>query len=222
MKKILFLGIVVTILAGCATGITPPTNVHQPMTAKPERAAKKMNNNGAIYNAGAVSLFEDQKAREIGDTLTIVIVESTKASSASNNSVSKTSSIGAKAPSVTGLGPLVSQVGNIGITGSSSASFSGKGAAAENNVFTGTITVTVVEVLDNGNLLVSGEKQVSIGNETEYIRLSGVVNPRFVINNQIESNKVADAKIEYKGSGQKSEALFMPWLARFFMSVLPF
>lgn len=222
MRKILLLGILVSFLGGCATGITPPTNVHQPMTAKPNNQVKKMNNNGSIYNSGSIAFFEDQRAKDVGDTLTIVIVESTKANSSSNNSVSKTSSIGAKAPSVTGLGPIVSQVGNIGITGSSSASFSGKGSAGENNVFTGTITVTVVEVLDNGNLLVSGEKQVSIGNETEYIRLSGVVNPRYVVNNQIESNKVADAKIEYKGSGQKSEALFMPWLARFFMSVLPF
>jgi flagellar L-ring protein precursor FlgH len=99
----------------------------------------------------------------------------------------------------------------------------GKGDAAANNIFTGNITVTVIEVLSNGNLLVSGEKQVSIGHGTEYIRLSGVVNPYFVSTaNTISSANVADARIEYKETGAISEAQIMGWLARFFMSVLPF
>ena len=89
--------------------------------------------------------------------------------------------------------------------------------------FTGSITVTVIEVLANGNLLVSGEKQVSIGAGTEYIRLSGIVNPYFISTaNTISSTNVADARIEYKESGIISEAQVMGWLARFFMSVLPF
>ena len=97
------------------------------------------------------------------------------------------------------------------------------GDAAAKNAFNGNITVTVIEVLANGNLLVSGEKQVSIGAGTEYIRLSGVVNPYFISTaNTISSANVADARIEYKESGVISEAQVMGWLARFFMSVLPF
>ena len=85
------------------------------------------------------------------------------------------------------------------------------------------ITVTVIEVLGNGNLLVSGEKQVSIGAGTEYIRLSGIINPYFInAANSISSGNVADARIEYKEAGVISEAQVMGWLARFFMSVLPF
>jgi flagellar L-ring protein precursor FlgH len=90
-------------------------------------------------------------------------------------------------------------------------------------VFTGTITVTVIEVLPNGNLLVSGEKQVAIGHGQEYIRLSGIVNPYFVnAANTIASSQVADARIEYKESGAISEAQVIGWLARFFLTVLPF
>ena len=90
-------------------------------------------------------------------------------------------------------------------------------------MFTGSITVTVIEVLPNGNLLVSGEKQVSIAQGTEYIRLSGIVNPIFITPaNSIASSQVADARIEYKESGSISEAQVMGWLARFFLSVLPF
>lgn len=217
----LILGILTAVfLAGCTT--TPPSNIQQPMTAKPTAQPKKINNNGSIYNSGAISFFEDQKPRDIGDTLTINIVENTKASVNSNNSVSKNNSNSVSLPVITGLGNTVAKIGEIGVSTDSSHSFSGKGAAGGTNLFTGSITVTVIEVLENGNLVVSGEKQISIGGEQEYIRLSGIINPRFVINNVIASNKVADAKIEYKNSGQISDGLVMPFLSRFFMSFLPF
>ncbi len=217
----LILGILTAVfLAGCTT--TPPSNIQQPMTAKPTAQPKKINNNGSIYNSGAISFFEDQKPRDIGDTLTINIVENTKASVNSNSSVSKNNSNSVSLPVITGLGNTVAKIGEIGVSTDSSHSFSGKGAAGGTNLFTGSITVTVIEVLENGNLVVSGEKQISIGGEQEYIRLSGIINPRFVINNVIASNKVADAKIEYKNSGQISDGLVMPFLSRFFMSFLPF
>ena len=109
------------------------------------------------------------------------------------------------------------------LSADSNVAFDGKGAAGANNVFTGNIAVTVIEVLPNGNLLVSGEKQVSIGHGTEYIRLSGIVNPYFISTaNTISSANVADARIEYKESGVISEAQVMGWLARFFLSFLPF
>ena len=109
------------------------------------------------------------------------------------------------------------------LSAKSGVSHSGKGEAAANNVFNGTITVTVIDVMPNGNLLVSGEKQVSIGAGTEYIRLSGIVNPYFISTaNSISSANVADARIEYKESGIISEAQVMGWLARFFLSALPF
>ncbi len=220
MKK-LFLGLLASIfIVGCST--TPPSSIQQPMTAKPTAQPKRMNNNGAIFNPGSISFFEDQKPRDVGDTLTINIVENTKASVNSNNSVSKNSSNSINAPVIAGLGSTVAQLGSIGVSTDSSHSFSGKGGAGGTNLFTGNITVTVVDVLDNGNLVVSGEKQISIGGEQEYIRLSGVINPRFVVNNAIASNKVADAKIEYKNSGQISDGLVMPFLSRFFMSFLPF
>ena len=104
-----------------------------------------------------------------------------------------------------------------------SLAFSGNGSASNNNNFNGSITVTVIDVYPNGNLLVSGEKQVAVGNETQYVRVSGVVNPTFLsLDNSIESTKVADARIEYKGSGQSADATVMGWLARFFMAIMPF
>lgn len=220
MKNGLILILAALSISACTT--VPPTNVHQPMTARPAPRQETLSTTGSIYQAGVSrTLFEDRRARYVGDTMTIGIAENTTAATKSNTNASRASSITASVPTVVGL-PGKSLQG-LDLSASSSNSLAGKGDAAANNVFTGTITVTVIEVLPNGNLLVSGEKQVSIGAGTEYIRLSGVVNPYFInAANTISSAQVADARIEYKESGVISEAQVMGWLARFFMSVLPF
>ena len=208
------------LLSACTT--VPPTNVHQPMTARPLPRPDTQAATGSIYQAGVSrTLFEDRRARYVGDTLTINIAETNSASSKSNTKVSRSGSISASAGPVTGLPG--STFNGYGLEGKNSASHDGKGEAAANNVFTGTITVTVIDVLSNGNLLVSGEKQVAIGHGTEYIRLSGVVNPYFVnAANSISSSQLADARIEFKESGAGADAQAMAWLSRFFLSVLPF
>jgi len=90
-------------------------------------------------------------------------------------------------------------------------------------VFTGTMTATVIEVLPNGNMLLSGEKQVAIGQGQEFIRVSGIVNPyQITAANTVNSSQMADARIEYKSSGYINEAQVMGWLARFFLTFLPF
>ena len=212
------------LMAACTT--VPPTNIHQPMTARPQHRTDALAANlaatGSIYQAGSSrTLFEDRRARYVGDTITVTITENTSAATKSNNNVSRTGSISSSA------GPFVGSPANwfrpAELSASSSNVAAGKGDAAANNVFTGTITVTVIEVLPNGNLVVSGEKQVAIGQGQEYIRLSGIVNPYFVnAANTIPSSQIADARIEYKESGAISEAQVMGWLARFFLTVMPF
>lgn len=208
------------LLAACTT--VPPTNVHQPMSARPASRGEVAVANGGIFQAAAARpLFEDRRARYVGDTLTINIAENTSASSKANTKTERTGSVNASVGPITGV-PFKTLQG-LGVTASDTNNFEGKGNAAANNVFTGSITVTVIEVLPNGNLLVSGEKQVGIGYGQEYIRLSGVVNPLFITSaNAISSAQVADARIEYKESGVISEAQVMGWLARFFLSVMPF
>lgn len=218
LRPILLLSL--ALLAACQT--VPPTNVHQPMSARPAMRPALPGGNGAIFQAGySRPLFEDRRARYVGDTITIKITENTAASTKSNANVERSSAVsgsiaglpGAAGRALNGIAPEVT----------SSNTFDAKGDAANNNVFTGTLTATVIEVLANGNLLVSGEKQLAIGQQNEYIRVSGVINPSFVsIANEIDSAKIADARIEYKSAGYISEAQVMGWLARFFLSVLPF
>lgn len=218
MKRLLWLGLLTT--AACST--VPPTNVHQPMSVRPAERYAAPVANGAIYQAASSRpLFEDRRARFIGDTITVKITENTSASKKANNKLDRSGSTSASITGMKGL-PGKSLLG-LDVAGESATAFSGKGEAANNAVFSGSITVTVIDVLPNGNLLVSGEKQIAIGQEQEYVRISGVVNPAFVdFSNTVDSAKVADARIEYKSSGQLADGQVMGWLARFFLSVLPF
>lgn len=219
MKRLALLALVV-VGAGCTT--VPPTNVHQPMSARPMPRIEAAPSTGGIWQAGqGRPLFEDRRPRYVGDTLTIKIVENTNATAKSNRKLDKTNSITAAVSALAGL-PGKSLLG-LNLDAESANAFSGKGEAANNNAFSGNITVTVIDVLPNGNLLVSGEKQLGIGQEQEFVRVSGVVNPTFIdAFNMVQSTRVADARIEYKSSGQISEGQIMGWMARFFLNVLPF
>jgi flagellar L-ring protein precursor FlgH len=212
---------VLFLLAGCVT--VPPVAVHQPMTARPVPVADAPGGNGSIYQAGYTnrSLFEDRRARNV----IIAINEKISASKKSSSTASRTGSSSLPVPALgalSGVGVL-SNLMKTPLTGSSENTFEGKGDSASNNAFTGTIAVTVIEVLPNGNLLVSGEKQMNINQGGEFVRFSGVVNPMNIGSaNSVSSTQVADARMEYKGTGYIDEAQTMGWLSRFFMSVSPF
>lgn len=213
--------IAVLVASGCST--VPPTNVHQPMSARPELQARPQPVDGAIFQDGTARLllFNDRRARFIGDTIMVTIEERLQASNSTSSSASREGAISASVPVIAGLPGRTFQ--GLGIEANSSNTHQGSGGASTNNILTGSIAVTVIEVYPNGNLLVSGEKQVSIGQNTEYIRFSGVVNPTNVTaGNSVSSTRVADARIEFRGSGYISEAQRMAWLARLFLTFLPF
>lgn len=226
-KTLAIAGMALALLAACAT--TPPASVHQPMSARPAPPPQLRQANGAIYQAQYAGqpgysyrpLFEDRRARAVGDVLTININEITAASKKSGSTAGRS---GSSSMSVTGLAGLPGK-GLLGsnLAANSASSFEGKGDSASNNAFTGIITVTVIEVLPNGNLLVSGEKQIGINQGSEFVRFSGVVNPAMISPaNAVSSTQVADARIEYRGNGYIDEAQTMGWMARFFLSFLPF
>ena len=218
-------GAALLILAGCANNI-PSTSIHQPMTARPVEPEVVTAGNGAIFRAGQNErpLFEDRRARNVGDILTINIVEansaSEKASSSADHSGTTTANMAR-----TGMTPIPVLMNPFNATGTMTAtgSLANKSDSTGNNTFSGTITTTVIEVLPNGNLLVGGEKQVAIGQVNEYIRFSGVVNPANITgNNTVQSTQVADAHIEYKGATNIDKSTVMSMMGRLFLSVLPF
>jgi flagellar L-ring protein precursor FlgH len=206
-------------LAGCGT--TPSSIVEHPTTARPQSQPVQTAANGAIYQTSAYRpLFEDRRARHVGDMLTIVISEKTQAGKEASSNGAKTGAVDSSISAVAGL-PLKTFQG-IGVNAASSAEYDDKSALSSSNTFSGSVTATVIEVLPNGNLVVSGEKQIALDKGTEYIRLSGVVNPDTIqAGNTVSSAKVADARIEYRTSAKLDQAEVMNWLARFFLSFLP-
>lgn len=214
-------GVLASILGLSACGTTPSTIVQQPTTARPQVQASQAAGNGAIYQAAAYRpLFEDRRARNVGDVLTIAINEKTQAGKQASSNGSKTSEVDSSISAVAGL-PLKMFQG-LGVNAEASNLYDAKSAVNSSNNFTGSVSVTVVEVLPNGNLAVAGEKQVALDKSTEYIRLSGVVNPDTIqAGNVVSSAKVADARIEYRTSANFDKAEMMSWLARFFLSFIP-
>jgi flagellar L-ring protein FlgH len=214
--------VIATLASGCAL-TTPPTAVHQPMSTRPELPTEPGQDNGSIYQSGSARLllWEDRRARRVGDTLMVTIEERTNASKRSSSGASRAGSTAIGLPVITKI-PGANLEG-IEVSGTSDASFEGQGNSAANNTFTGNVSVTVIEVLANGNLLVSGEKQVSINQGTEFVRFSGIVNPiNISALNTVSSTRVADARIEYKGRGYLDEAQTMGFLQRLFLSISPF
>jgi flagellar L-ring protein precursor FlgH len=218
--QLLPLAMTVALLGGCISLPAPTPIVQQPMSARAAQT-RPLPNSGAIYQAGIQHrpLFEDRRARQVGDTLVILLNERTNASKRSNSSANKNGEVSYGIPPIVVGVPVTKKVD---IAASSSNDFAGGGEAASTNNFNGTITVTVIDVLPNNYLVVSGEKQLAMTQGTEYIRFSGVVRPETVINNTVSSIQVADARIEYKANGYIDEAQTMGWLSRFFLTVSPF
>jgi len=204
-------------IAGCTT--VPESIVTGPKSARPEPASYAPPTNGAIFQSAAYRpLLEDRRARLVGDTLTIVINENTTAAKSAGSSSSKTGSATAVAPTLFGT-----SIKELSGSGGSTNKYDEKGAISSSNNFTGTIGVTVIEVLQNGNLLVSGEKQVALDKGVEYVRFSGTVSPdKIATGNTVSSTAVADAKVEYRTNTRVDMAEFMSSLSRFFFSVSPF
>lgn len=221
MNRILLLLAAALSLAGCVT-TTPSTAVHQPMTARPEPRPAIAPSSGAIFSvASARPLFEDRRARFVGDTLIINIQEKVQASKKSENKTTRSASVDVAVPTIVGL-PFKGAQGTA-LSAADTNNFDGKGENTSSNDFTGTLTVTVIEVYPNGNLLVSGEKQIGLKEGEEFVRFSGVVNPNTITAaNTVTSTQVADARIEYKANGFLDSAQVMGWLGRFFLTFMPF
>jgi len=217
---IISLGLIV--LTGCET-LPKRDPAFAPVQAVDLRPPQQTN--GAIYQAGYdMRLFEDHTARRVGDILTVVLDEDIKAKKKADLDASKKSSISVTAPNIMGMDPSVLFGKDLSATLASDHDFEGEGEANQSNSLTGNISVTVVDVLPNGNLKVRGEKRVTLNDGSEYIRLSGIVRPIDIdAANSISSTQVADATIMYTGDGAIADSNKMGWFAKFFLSpIFPF
>jgi len=177
--------------------------------------------NGGIFQAsdGYAALYEGQRARRIGDPLSILLVEKTAASK----------SAGSKLDSSGGFGITPPTTGNLSLFKDTDASvsgkrnFSGTGAADQSNALSGEISVTVAAVYPNGTMLVQGQKRVTLNRGDEFVQIKGIVRIADIdANNRVLSTRVADARIAYTGKGDVARASRQGWLSRFFSVISPF
>ncbi|MFZ6641514.1 flagellar basal body L-ring protein FlgH [Undibacterium sp. TC4M20W] len=215
------LSLLLPLLALTACAMTPPPIVHQPTSIPAQSARPQKQANGAIFQQATYRpLYEDARARLVGDTLTISIVEKTSAGKAAAASNSKSGAASFAAPTVFGV--PATTTAQAGLATSSSTKYDEKGAQTASNNFTGTIAVTVIDVLPNGNLLVSGEKQLAFDKGAEFVRFSGVINPTTIAaGNVVASTQVADARFEYRSTSKIDMTEMSSMFSRFFLSFLP-
>ena len=215
-------------LAGCDTmsetlNKRPPVDVAQPTSLRPQALAVASVNNGSIFQAGQYRpLFEDHRARLVGDTITVQIVEKIAATQTSTSSIDKSGSVSGGVTALPGIAANSFTAGRTSLGLNSSNTFAGKGSTVNSNDFSGTITATVIEVLPNGHLIIAGEKQIGVNHNVDVLRFSGQVDPRAIqTGNSVASAQIANVRIEQRGKGQQADAQGIGWLGRFFLSVLP-
>jgi flagellar L-ring protein precursor FlgH len=211
------------LLAGCALNpfAVPRVEVADTRPATPMPAPVPAPGNGAIFQPDSYRpLFEDHRARHVGDTLVVQIVEKVSASQSSTSSIKKGGSVEAGVTALPFLKP--SALTRASAAGSSTNNFDGKGATESSNDFSGTITVVVREVLPNGHLVIGGEKQIGVNSNVDVLRFSGQVDPRSIQpGNTVPSTQIANVRLEHRGRGAQADAQAAGWLSRIFFSFWP-
>lgn len=213
---------IAALLAGCATPYPEP---HVEMASTPVVNLPPVQplaaSNGSIYQATAYRpLFEDHRARLVGDTLTISITERVSATQTSTSELSKTGTLAAGVTALPGI--AANSFGKASAGATSANDSKGKGSNQNTNEFTGTITAVVTGVLPNGHLMISGEKQIGVNRNVDVLRFSGQVDPRMIgQGNAVVSTAVANVRIEQRGRGATGDAHAVGWLSRFFLNLAP-
>jgi flagellar L-ring protein precursor FlgH len=223
LKGLVLLVVMTAALQACALAPTDKTS-YAPTRPKPEMLPPPTQ--GAIFQSGQeISLFQDAKARRVGDILTVVLAEQTSASKKADTNTTKKQDIAMPNPTLFGAPLSFNMPGNpqrdltLETKIAGTRDFAGAGDSSQSNQLNGNITVTVAEVLSNGNLIVRGQKRVTINQGDEFIQFYGIVRPADIASdNTVSSTLVADAKISYIGKGMLDEVNDNGWLARVFNS----
>lgn len=186
----------------------------------PEQAPVNIVKTGSLFNISRVeNLYADVKARQVGDIIEVVLSESTTAQKQANTDTTKENT--STLSPITGLNGRNATIGgnSLEFGFDQSNEFEGSSNSDQSNSLSGSISVNVVQVLNNGNLIVRGEKWITINNGDEFIRINGIIRPQDInADNQVNSIKVANARIQYSGTGSFAETQKAGWLARFFNS----
>jgi len=213
--------ILAAVIGGCA--VPPPSTTRLDLLAERLRAKEVKPTNGSLWgdNSAPVSLFQDAKASRIGDTVTVNIVENAQGTKSAETKTAKASALQAQATGLFGAPANVTDRMNANT--SFADSFDGSGSITRSGTLTAYITTVVTDVLPNGNLVIAGQRDVTINAEQETITLSGIVRPEDIDHtNTVQSTYVADAVIEYSGRGVINDKQRPGWAMRVLSWIWPF
>ena len=212
--RFLALFAIVYLLQGCATEpvdmVLRPSPEFQPVY--PLAADRQKIATGGIYsNRQSDAWFGRGRNYQVGDIITVLLQESTQAARTQNTDVSREAKNTLPSGMSTQVGKMSPFLNGVDLTNNKSSS-TGKGQADQQASLAGSVAVTVVEILANGNLVIRGEKKLGLSEGTEVIQVSGVIRPEDVgPNSTVQSRRLANAQIAYRGSGDLANATRAGW-----------
>lgn len=224
MSKLVLAIVSGVLLSGCVTTANRFVERDDPYYAPlyPEDTNVSQVNTGSLFNTHySNDLYSDQKALRQGDIITVLLSESTQASKTAKTETDRETDFSLSP--VTGLGGNAITINGDALQYGvgSEGSYKGDAKSDQSNSLNGNISVNVVRVLPNGNLVIRGEKWLTLNTGEEFIRLEGIVRPKDVsADNMVMSNRIANARIQYSGKGALADAQEAGWLSQFFLSPL--
>jgi flagellar L-ring protein precursor FlgH len=219
MKKIILSFVSLLMLNNCSTYVEEAINKDfKPLASTIAEMKAIKANNGAIYSTSSPGLFSsDKRAHQVGDILTVQLNETFSSTKSVTSQSAKEDAVAAQ------VGPTGILKNFAGLGGTVTNSFKGSGSASQSNSLTGFISATVVKVYPNGNLEIKGQKRLRLTDGSEYVRLAGIVRPQDISSsNTVSSNLIAEAQIEYVGSGTLSNESTPGWGSKFIRAISPF
>ncbi|HEB27282.1 MAG TPA: flagellar basal body L-ring protein FlgH [Porticoccus sp.] len=218
IHKILLLSGVFALQA-CTVGPTPLPDDPEYAPVIPAATEIPQPNRGGIYRPNfSIALFEDRRASRVGDIISVILSERTQASKTADTEIKKENSVTMDAGTVMGVIPSMGEY-NMATSVTQDRELKGEAGSDQSNSLSGSIAVTVSEILPNGLMVVRGEKWMTLNRGEEYIRIRGLIRPEDIQpDNTILSTRLADARITYSGTGDLADANKQGWGSRFFNS----
>lgn len=228
MKFILPLSLLVLLMSGCASMEQPRPGDPRYAPVMPETPVIGVQSGGSIYASGAgISLWEDKRARRVGDIITVYLDERTISSKSNKTEIEKEDNIDMSVESLLGTQPNMRlPVGpksrlSLDSRARNNREFAGDAASDQSNRLVGQISVHVVDVLSNGILVVRGEKWMTLSQGDEFIRIEGMLRPSDIApDNTVVSSRLADARLTYSATGALADAQRQGWMSRVLNSPL--
>jgi flagellar L-ring protein precursor FlgH len=233
MKRILVLSIVFLASSGCATRRIeePPWPIATPLT-RPAETVGAARQSTSLWSDGAslTAIYDDRRARRVGDLVTVLVVEASEASREASTGVSRDASVDANvgaflgSPLDFGLPHLYGSTGfQPTVKAETSNSFKGQGTTKRKDVLRTRVAARVVNILEDGNLVIEGRRQVRVNEENQYLFVHGIARPIDISpTNTIASTDLAEAQVLYGGTGLLAAQQKPGWLYRVMDAVWPF